>query len=236
MTSEAMRQAHDRLLSCHRMIRQEFASLDEPSLRCFLGDRIACLRDQVRTYGDGYTLRSVPDCVDDISVTEEVVLIVGRYPSLGDKSRFDPHEPQIEIPYWTPRLRPQITMPDGSERPCRFLIWQDRGPVHGNRRNPSRVNQECLSERLPALDGLIRCQNEESKRLLLAWADWLREGKPRRQLILVNDCSDPISRSQIPEIASRTELCVETDLWVGNAREGELMDRIEEYLLGVSDQ
>ena len=237
MPNDPLIGAHARLMDCHRKIRQEFASLDEPSLKCFLGGHDSeQLREQVRKYGDGYTLRSVPTDLEDISSTEELVLIVGRFPWLGERSRFDPHEALIEIPYWTPRLRHQITMPDGSERPCRSLIWQDRCPVHGNRRNRSRVNQECLSERLPALDGLIRCQIEESKRLLLAWADWLREGKPRRQLILVTDCSDPISSSQIPEIARRTELHVETSLWGDKAQEGKLMDGIEEFLLGASNR
>lgn len=225
--------AHARLMDCHRKIRQEFASLDEPSLKRFLGDREAYLRDQVRTHGDGYTLRSVPARIEDISAAEEVVLIVGRYPSLGVKSRFDPHEPLIEIPYWTPRLRPQITMPDGSERPCRFLIWQDRCPVHGKRLKLARSNRDFLSELLPTLDGLIQCQLEESTRLLLAWADWLSEGEPQRQLILVTNCGDPIGRSQIPEIAERTKLHVKTSLWGDKSQEGKLMDGIEKFLLGA---
>ena len=237
MPNYPLKGAHARLMDCHRKIRQEFASLDEPSLKRFLGGHDSeHLREQVRKYGDGYTLRSVPTDPEDISSTEELVLIVGRYPSLGNESRFDPHEALIEIPYWTPRLRHQITMPDGSERPCRFLIWQDRCPVHGKRLKLARCNRDFLAERLPALDGLMHCQLEESKRLLLAWADWLREGKPHRQLILVTNCDDPISSSLIPEIAERTDLHVETSLWGDKAQEGKLMDWIEEFLLRASNR
>lgn len=239
MPNDPLIRAHARLMDCHRKIRQEFATLNDPSLESFLGGRDSeQLREQVRRHGDGYTLRSVPARVKGISATEELVLIVGRFPWLGAESRFDPHEPLTEIPYWQQRLRPKVTMPDGSERQCRFLIWQDSCPVHGSNLDQARHNQEflCGTEQIPRFTELIRCQAEQSRCLLLAWADWLREGKSGRQLILVTDQRDPVGRSQIPEIAGKTDLQLSTRLWGRGSLVHDLMDQIEAILADTSER
>ena len=175
----------------------------------------------------------MPARVEDISATEEVILIVWRFPLLGEKSRFDPHEPLIKIPYWEKRLRPKITMPDGGERECRFLILQDCCPVHGSNLDQAHSNQGflCGSEQLPEFANLIRCQIEQSERLLLDWADWLKGGSPRRQLIVVTNPDDPVGESRISEIADKTELQVATPLGGVGTLNHRLMDQIEKGLL-----
>lgn len=236
MSIEMLRQAHARLMECNGMIRELFGRPGEDALDCYAGASMPPdMREQLRKHGDGYTLRSVPRSLQDLTEPDqEVVLIVGKFPGLAADSRLDPCLPVIDIPYWGRKLRPQICMPDGSSRRALFLMWQDLCPVHGRNLDSARANRSRLTELLPGLDELICRQAEDSRKLLIALAGWLREDQPGRQLILVTNRKDPIGRSRIPEIAVSTNLHVEVRLWGLRSQGGHLMDDIEEGLRHLS--
>ena len=56
--------------------QEEFADLDDQTGASFLGKFDSELASQVREHGDGYTMRSVPSCAEEILQADVLVLLV----------------------------------------------------------------------------------------------------------------------------------------------------------------
>ena len=233
MSDGAMMRTHDalsELLECHEQIVSAYSELPVGLLDQLLGNLASGpLRRQLRQYGDGYTMRSVPARTDQVTCKEDVVLIAWKFPLLGERSEFCPCRPLPEIPYWN-HLRPTLRMPDGSVRRLRFLIWQECCPVHGGTIDDALCNRNLIRCRSPELDGLFDQQAKLSRRLLLAWADWLRDASPRRWLVIVADCGLAMDQSRVAGLLDGGTLLIEMDLKKDRRK---IMTKIEERLWEV---
>ncbi len=221
MTYEDVRHAHTRWSRSIAAISRSFSTVEDDTLREFLGDHFNHLSQQVRDHGDGYTLRGVPRRIKDITAAEDVVLILGRCPGLGGGSVFDPYEPLTGVDFWAPALRSTVRIPGVGERQLRFLIWQDRSTVHGEDSGRARRNERLLRSEIEGLGALIDSQAAEARRLLVAWANWMNGLSPRRQFVVVTHTGDPLGESGIAELAGLTSPPIRMCLWGrGNQRRG----------------
>ena len=188
-----LRQAHADLLACYQDIRQEFADLDDPALASFLGKYDSPqFRQQVREHGDGYTIRSVPECVEEIVLADEVVLIVMNSPLLNSDSVFKLHAPLTDITYWRKRkgLVPEARLRNGDLVKFQFLVWEQDCGVHGElikgeSTRQALANQQLLIEHRPRLRQLLYAQAEKSEELLKSCIIWL-ESLDRKLIVLTN--------------------------------------------------
>ena len=206
------------------------------TLRCFLGKfYLPTLRSQLREYGDGYTLRSMPFSVDEILGADKLVVVVMNSPKLDRYSVFDPHADLAEIPYWKKKgLRSEVSLPEVGTRTVRFLVWEQNCPVHGEAvkgRSDSKAkeNFKLLSKQLPRLRELIPAQEMASERLLMACKEWLSD-QDRKLVVLTNKgraCfRDPIR--QLKGDVSVKHIPV-SDLFGQNRN---IMDAVENEILG----
>ena len=77
MTDNDIQQVHAELMELHEEIRQEFAQIGRSTLKRYLGDFYSPdLRGQIIEHGDGYLLRSVPTCIDDMLSVDDIALFV----------------------------------------------------------------------------------------------------------------------------------------------------------------
>ena len=129
MTDTEIREAHARLMKVHRGIRGVFSDLDKDTLVGVYGNEHL---GEVRKYGDGYTLWAVPNCIDEMMGTlsdTDIVLAVGKFPSLGDGSEFNPHEDLANNKTWQDIMRKRAS--EFPPRRFRYWTWQNDCPVHG---------------------------------------------------------------------------------------------------------
>ena len=172
MSNEEVRQTHAALIELHKKIRGQFAGLDEEVLRRIYPQH----HNEVIEHGDGYTLRSVPNCVDelmDLMVETELVLIVAKFPLLDEKSEFDAHKNLAEIPYW--RCKVKLRMEVGRSRKFHFWVWQNDFPVHGKNISAARDNSGRLLGHSSQLREMLEKQRRVSGRLVTTCKDWLHD-------------------------------------------------------------
>ncbi len=179
-------------MGANEEIQGLFANPGDSWLRECLGEfDLPNLRTQLKRYGDGYTLRSVPRRTEQILDPDHIVLIVMNSPKLDQDSIFNPHKSLIEIPYWRDQknLRCDIRIPDGNLRKLLFFVWQQDCPVHGEndergRSDPNALKRKkLLCGRLPDMEGLISKQKRKSEGLMMACTEWL--ASQNRELIVV---------------------------------------------------
>lgn len=188
MVHEPVRQAHMELMAVHEEIRSEFARLGRATLRRYLGALDSPdLRSQLLEHGDGYTLRSVPTCLNDMLDAEQIVLIVMNYPLLAKESVFDPHAHMVDIPYWRDDkgLRREVRLETGDCRTFHFMIWEQDSPMHGECPRRAISNQELVSSRHRRLRTLVPDQERLSENFLTACKDWI-EARGNRLAVLTN--------------------------------------------------
>ena len=229
MTADLIRQAHKDLLSTYVEIRKEFPKMSDTALRCFLGKfyHRPIIRCQLREFGDGYTLRSLPLSVDEILGVDKLVLVVMNSPKLDSGSVFDPHAPLPEIPYWKMKgLR--------SDPKVRFLVWEQDCPVHGEAvrgrsDRKAKGNLKLLLRQFPRLRKLIPAQERACERLLTVCKERLSD-QGRKLVILTNEerhcVSGPIRR--LKEDAAVEHIPV-PDLF---GRNRNIMNALEGQVLG----
>ena len=175
MTETVIRSTHVRLMEVHEGIREAFSGLDEEALRDIYTPEHVC---EVVRNGDGYTLRAVPSCTDemmDLVANTELVLIVGKFPYLGKNSEFNPHENLAEISSWRRYIRDlEEELAGTPPQKFSFWVWQNDSPVHGSSGGDAESNYKrllcCSQELMP----LIREQKAISRHLLTACKSWLR--------------------------------------------------------------
>lgn len=103
--------AFERVKECHQSISREFAGLGNVPIRAFLGEfNTPRLRDQVKRYGDGHALCSLPESIEELRPIDAVVLVAVTSPKLSAESDFNRFTPLHTIPYWRDGrgLRPRI--------------------------------------------------------------------------------------------------------------------------------
>ena len=242
MTAQSeLRQAHADLLASYKEIQQEFADLDDQTLASFLGKFDSPeLRQQVREHGDGYTMRSVPSCAEEILQADVLVLIVMNSPLLNNDSVFTLHAPLTDIPYWRRKgLRSEARLKNGSLHRFQFLVWEQLCAFHGKSirgesTKDARVNQRLLFEQRPRLRELIPEQEQKSEKLLLACKDWL-EGLGERLVVLTNARKKELSPKieQLMSGEGDTILHIRTELFKAN-RTITVMDEIIATVTEVS--
>ncbi len=176
MTDIEIREAHDRLIGVYDKIRTEFSSLDKELLLGIYGEEHL---SDVRKYGDGHTLWAVPSCAGkliDILSDTELVLIVAKFPYLGDNSEFNPYENLTNIQYWCNKvkLRPKVDSTSEGSIQYHFWVWQNDCPVHGISVERACENRRRLLDENPRLCERMQKQNEVSGRLVTASWEWLR--------------------------------------------------------------
>lgn len=175
MTDTEIREAHDRLIGVHDRIRTEFSCLDEEIL---LGIYGAEYLSDVREYGDGHTLRAVPNCVGeliDILSDTELVLVIAKFPYLGKNSEFNPHENLTNISSWCEYIKKEEEkLSDSETQKFHFLVWQNDCPVHGKANSNAEANMKRLLCYNYDLKPLMREQKEVSRQLLTACDEWLQ--------------------------------------------------------------
>ena len=185
--AEQMQQAFDDLLQCHENIRNEFSRIDDSVLAEFLGEyNTKRLRQQVRKYGDGYTLRSIPKDIDSILGTDVLVILVMNSPKLSKDSEFNPFTPKHLIPYWRDGkgLQP-YTVVNGQERKLSFISWEQKYSVHGKTDPDARKNQNFLQRHYPKLSKYLQEERQASERFILEYIDWLATQK-KQVVVLTN--------------------------------------------------
>ena len=182
-----MRQAFNDLLQCHENIRNEFSRIEDPVLAEFLGEyNTKRLRQQVRKYGDGYTLRSIPKDIDSILSIDVLVILVMNSPKLGKDSEFNPFTPKHLIPYWRDGkgLLP-YTVVNGQKRKLRFISWEHKYSVHGKTDPDARKNQNLLQRHYPKLRNYLQEETQASARFILQYIGWLVTQK-KQVVVLTN--------------------------------------------------
>lgn len=222
MTTQArFRQAHADLLASYEKIREEFADLDDQTLARFLGKyNSAQMRQQVREYGDGYTIRSVPSHVEEIFLADVLVLIAMNSPKLDNNSVFSPHTPLTDIHDWSEYrcLRPEAYLQNGDHVKFQFFVWEQDCAVQGevNKRGEStrnaRKNQRFLFNQRPRLRELHRLQEEMSEGFLSSCKEWLRSHD--RKLVVLTSCRREKCSPTIDELrGDETALHIPTKLF-----------------------
>ena len=228
MTYEAMREAHERLMDIHSEMAHAFCEACDDRLSELLGKYKDDLSNQVRTHGDGYSLRAVPARFEEISPIEDVVLMVWLFPYLDTSSIFDPHRALEGIPYWKQFLSSKKYTVDGIERQCRFLIWQDHSPVHGEGQDDASCKEKQLCSKIPGLRSLIDAQAGASRQLLSTWSAWIEQSEPSRRLIVVPDKRVAMSESRIPDLENYAIPPIDLSRSIRSGRR--LADIVEERL------
>ena len=185
--TEQMQQAFNDLLQCHENIRNEFSRIDDSVLAEFLGEYdTKRLRQQVRKYGDGYTLRSIPKDIDSILGIDVLVILVMNSPKLGKDSEFNPFTPKHLIPYWRDGkgLQP-YTVVNGRKCKLRFISWEQKYSVHGKTDPDARKNQNLLQRHYPMLSNYLQEERQASERFILQYIGWLVTQK-KQVVVLTN--------------------------------------------------
>ncbi len=218
MSFSEIRRTHTDLMDGHQEIKAQFTGLGDEFMADFLGDYDTSeLRSQVSEHGDGYTLRSVPSSIDEmVSVTanDDLVLIVARYPSLGEESEFDPHENLANISYWREytRLRQDV----GHSRKLHFWVWQGYCPVHGKGLSKARTNMDLLLKIRPQLGQLIPKQKRISEQLLTACKRWLASQDMKLTVITHNNPNEELDSVILRLIGDKSTAHKSTNIYRPN--------------------
>ena len=188
MTDNDIRQVHAELMELHEEIRQEFAQIGRSTLKRYLGDFYSPdLRGQIIEHGDGYLLRSVPTCIDDMLSVDDIALFVMNFPLLDHDSVFNPHTHLATIPYWRDgkALRQEAHLDDGSSLKFHFLVWEQVCPTHGEKPARALANRQLVEGQRPKLRRLMQDQVSVSERFIMTFKEWLR-GQDRQLVVLTS--------------------------------------------------
>ena len=162
-------------MNVHESIRREFSGMSEETLRDIYSPQHF---SQVRNCGDGYTLWAVPSDADeimDILLGTELVLLIAKFPYLGENSVFNPHEKLDNISGWRRCISDlRRKWSEVSSQQFSFWAWQNDCPVHGEWGTNAEANKERLLCRAEELEPLMQKQKDASRLLLTACDEWLR--------------------------------------------------------------
>ena len=193
-----LRRAFRDLKKCHSDIRSEFSKLDESVYRQYLGTLDSQLREQVKEFGDGHVLYSLPKTSKDIRSVDAVALFAVTSPKLNESSNFDPFTPLHEISYWSggKGLRQYVESMNGRRYKLHYMAWQQNFAIHGIDDTHARRNLRLLVRERPELVELFRLERDSSKRFVEGYTGWLLANK--RPVFLVtqfnrNVFEEPVS-------------------------------------------
>ncbi len=194
-----LRQAHSDLLKCYRKIQEEFVNLDEQTLAELLGKCDSPrLRQQVKKFGDGQVLCSLPRTTSELEAIDALVLFAGTSPKLDNRSDFNRFTPLHEIPYWRDgrRLLPHVSKGTQQYR-LHFMTWQQKFAVHGIDDSHACANHTLLLRRRPNLKWLFRQSDYAAIEFVNRCQDWITTSG--RSMILITQVgryqfSEPILR------------------------------------------
>ena len=193
MTDEEVGRAHDAFIDVHKRIREYFAVLDEELLAGLYSHK-HCV--DVAEHGDGYTLRSVPSCIDELMslmAESRLVLIVAKFAYLNGRSEFDAHKNLADIPYWRDDVK--LRTEDEQAGKSHFWVWQNDCPVHGKWVANAENKRKRILDMRPQLRDVFEQQRIQSGRLVTACKEWLRARDRKLKVFQHNDLAtkvDPV--------------------------------------------
>ena len=194
------------LLSCYENIQREFARIDDRGLDEFLGEyNTEQLRSQVRRYGDGHTLHSIPEDADAILDIDALVVVVMNSPKLNWDSNFNPFKPIHSVSYWQDGkgIRPYVTV-RGQRRKLNFMVWEQVCSIHGKTDSNARKNQNFLQGRYPRLRTYLQEERQASDRFILQYVDWLTsQGK---QVVVLTNFAKRKFNPPIPQLLTSPQV------------------------------
>ena len=178
-----LRTTLDSLTKCHVDIRKELANVDSSVFKQFFGEFYSDkLLQDLKTYGDGHILYSLPKNVDELNPVSGVVLIAVTSPKLSSDSDFNPTTPLHTIPYWRNDKRLSQTVrskQSGREYLLHFMAWQQNFAIHGKDDAHARRNYKLLVGKNSNLSGLFQREEELSIKFVKDCKEWLdNNGKP----------------------------------------------------------
>ena len=229
MTDNEFRQSHRTLSALYKEIRAQFADLDEGFIEDFLGQVYSQERGgQFREHGDGYTLRPVPTCIDEIVDADKLVLVVMKFPLLDVRSEFNPHVNLTNISYWqdTMGLRPTLDLWDKKPLKCHFWVWQHECPVHGGDESEARENRRRLQCHRPQFNKLVRKQKKEAGHFLSTCNRWL-QSQGRTLTVITNKNKEHFDSVITQLIRDPSVTHVPADLYGGNCNIMDLLAKAE---------
>ena len=196
-TDNQLKRAFDGLTRCHEAIRSEFAKIRPAVYKEYLGKLDSQLRRQVKKYGDGHALYSLPGTVDELKQVDAVVLFAVTSPKLSETSDFNPFTPLHEIHYWRDGkgLSPWIYARNEQYR-LHFMSWQQNFAISGENDSDARKNYKLLVETRPNLQGLFQKEKEASILFVYRCGEWLESNRKRMCVITHSSRSEfepPIS-------------------------------------------
>ena len=175
MPRDALARTHSDLMACHDAIRESFGDLDDATLAIFLGGHDSPeLRRQVKAHGDGHSLFSVPETVQQAKAVDAVVLLAVTSPKLSQGSVFDRSTPLHTVPYWHDgkRLTPSLSTSTKEYR-LHFMSWQQNFSIHGIDDSHARRNRDLLLAGRPSLARLFKREKEVAIEFVDRYRDWL---------------------------------------------------------------
>ena len=227
-----LQKSYDNLMRCYDGIHNEFAGIDDSVVMKFLGEFDSPeLRQQVKKYGDGHILHSIPINVDDLVNTDAVVLIAVTSPLLSDKSDFNPFTPLHTIPYWRDGklLETRIHSTTNSlEYRLHFMSWQQNFAFHGVDDSYARRNRQLLLTRNFNLLSLFEQYKVASIEFVKQCKHWL--GDNGKSMIVITHYSRRTFQEPISGLIDDPEVKhFKTNLRGKNYK---IMDKIRECLPG----
>ena len=220
---------HD-LVECHENIRNELASIDSSVFKQFFGPFYSTkLLQDLKKYGDGHVLYSLPKSVDELNPVSGIVFVAVTSPKLNGGSDFNPTTPLHTIPYWRDdkRLRQKVrSRQSGREYTMHFMAWQQNYAIHGENDAHARRNYNLLVGNRPNLRILFQQEKELSIRFVKDCKEWLDSN--RKPTILITHYSrtrfdEPISML----MSARNTIHIETNL---RGRNYKIMELISDRL------
>ena len=227
---ESLQTILDNLAECHKNIRKELVSIDSSVFKQFFGEFYSKrLLENIRMYGDGHVLYSLPRSASELRAVSGIVLIAVTSPKLNQDSDFNPTTPLHTIAYWRDdkRLSQLVrSKRSGHEYLMHFMAWQQNFAIHGKDDTHARRNHNLLVNNKPSLRILFQREKELSIKFIKECKEWLdSNGKP---MILITHYSrtrfdEPISTL----MSARDTIHIETNLRGRNYR---IMELISERL------
>ena len=222
--TERLQQTFGDLLYCHKNIQKEFDRIGNPVLEEFLGVyNTKKLREGVRKYGDGYTLRSIPRNIQEILDVDVLVIVVMNSPSLNENSDFNQFTPLHSIPYWRDGkgLEPDITV-NGQKYKLHFMVWEQECSVHGETTSYARKNQSLLQRHYPKLYKYLQEDRQKSEQFMLYYIDWCVAHK--KQVVILTNAAKRSFNQPIQRLLTFSQVKhIPTKLFGANRR---IMERI----------
>ena len=222
--TEEVRRAFDDLLRCHDKIKEEFSQIDDSTLDEFLGKyNIPSLRQQVREYGDGHTLHSIPNSIDGFINADAVIVIAMNSPLLNENSNFNPFRPAHTVPYWRDGkgLKPYATVNE-RQYSLWFVVWEQQCSIHGTTTAKARKNLSFLQNRYPKIRAYMQEERQKSERFILLYKDW-SVARNKRMMILTNSPKNSFKSPILPILETPQVKHIPTRLYGTNRR---IMGRI----------